>query len=107
MYVLTHLNLNLRMPTTTASWALGSFASVAELQAEIRNVSVVDALVPLPPGDRLHWAVDDAHGGTCCNSNLGTSRLMPARILAALPTRACTPQVTWWWRASAARCACT
>lgn len=44
-------------------WVLGNFASVQDAIAALRNVSVVaNTALPLPPGDRLHWAVEDASG---------------------------------------------
>lgn len=39
------------------------FRLVKDLTAALRNVSVVaDTIVPLPMGDRSHWAVEDATG---------------------------------------------
>jgi len=44
-------------------WALGSFRLVKDLTEALQNVSVVaDTFLPLPSGDRLHWAVEDATG---------------------------------------------
>lgn len=44
-------------------WALSQFRLVEDLTARLRNTSVVaNTIQPLPPGDRLHWAVEDASG---------------------------------------------
>jgi len=44
-------------------WALSQFRSVKDLTAKLHNTSVVaDTVRPLPSGDRLHWAVEDASG---------------------------------------------
>jgi len=50
------------------SWMLGTFGSVADLTAELRDPTKmlmvgVRPKLPLPSGDtRFHWSVDDAHG---------------------------------------------